>query len=236
MKQVIFLMLVSLFGFASYSQNYNLDSALSANKKHKDSAMLALKTQRDSVYHANMHADSVKIDKEYTESVRWNKLKASVIYPAIKGSEFSGVIPVKDPTEVPDPNMQYKLLFEITESNPDSLAKEINGALGEVARKINLHVASGIPLKNIKPVIIAHGGVLQALTTNAYYKEHFKTDNPNIKLINDLAALGTKFIGCGQAMAFIDLKKEDMLPVMKVSLTAQTVITSYQLKGYILIR
>lgn len=58
-------------------------------------------------------------------------------------------------------------------------------------------------------------------------------DNPNIKLINDLTNIGAKFISCGQAMAFFDIKKEDLLPMVKVSLTAQTVLSFYQLKGYI---
>ena len=103
----------------------------------------------------------------------------------------------------------------------------------EIVRVINLHVASGIPLKKIYPVIVVHGPALNAFTTNEYFKEKFKMDNPNIKLINDLSALGTKFIACGQAMYFMDIKKESMLPLVKISLTAQTALSSYRLKGYL---
>ena len=66
-------------------------------------------------------------------------------------------------------------------------------------------------------------------TINEYYKEHFKVDNPNIKIINDLKNIGAKFIACGQAMAFFNIKKEDLLPQIKVSLTAQTVLTRHGL-------
>jgi len=58
-------------------------------------------------------------------------------------------------------------------------------------------------------------------------------DNPNLKPIGDLDKLGTRFIACGQAMAFLNIKKEDLLPLVKVSLTAQTALSNYQLKGYV---
>ena len=132
--------------------------------------------------------------------------------------------------------IDYKLLFELTGNNPDSLAKQINFGLMEVVRKINLHFASGIPLKKIFPVIVVHAGALNAITTNKYYQEHHKLDNPNIKLINELVKPGAKFIACVQAIAFLNIKAEDLLPLVKISLTAQTVLSSYQLKGYVLYR
>jgi intracellular sulfur oxidation DsrE/DsrF family protein len=234
MRIIMLLALSWLLCLNGFSQKYNIDSSMAAMKFQKDSTLKALKWQRDSTYHAQLHADSVKTDKEFAEGEKWEKLKAVAIYPAIKGSENSGVIPVKDPTEIPDPNIEYKLLFELTSNNPDSIAKEINGGLAEVARVINLHVASGVPVKKIIPVIVVHAGALHAFTTNVHYKEKYKLDNPNLKLINDLKDLGAKFIACGQAMAFLDIKKEDLLPVMKVSITAQTVLSHYQLKGYVL--
>ena len=95
-------------------------------------------------------------------------------------------------------------------------------------------MASGVPLKKIFPVIVVHAAGLYAFTNNAVYKEKYKTDNPNLKLSSEREALGTRFIACGQAMAFLDIKRESLLPVMKVSVTAQTALSNYQLKGYIL--
>ena len=115
---------------------------MNALNKRKDSTLQALKLQRDSSWKASMHIDSVKVNKEFSEREKMEKFKAVAVYPAIKnGGEFSGVIPVKNPNEIPDPNISYKLLFELTTNNPDSAIKEINDALAEVARKINLHVA-----------------------------------------------------------------------------------------------
>jgi intracellular sulfur oxidation DsrE/DsrF family protein len=232
MRKIALLALASMFSLVTFSQNFNLDSTLTALKKEKDSTVLATRKAKDSIYTAGLHSDSVRIDKDFAERVRWAKIKGTAIFPAVKGNEFSGVIPVKDPTFIPDPKVEYKILVELYEGNPDSLAKEINMGLNEVARKINLHVASGVPLKKIHVVVVSHGPILNALTTNEYYKEHFKVDNPNLKLIKDLTALGVKFIACGQAMAFMDLKKEALLPVVQVSVTAQTALSYYQLIGY----
>jgi len=107
----------------------------------------------------------------------------------------------------------------------------LDASLSEVARVINLHIASGVPQNKISPVIVSHGSALYALSNNEYYQKHFKKDNPNIKLINELKSIGTKFIVCGQAMTFHEMKIEDFLPDVKLSLTAQTVLTHYQLKG-----
>jgi intracellular sulfur oxidation DsrE/DsrF family protein len=198
-----------------------------------DSSLNVMKFQKDSTLHAMIYADSVKIEKEFAEKIKWSKINAKLVYPLLNGGEYSGIIPVNGATEIPDPNIEYKLLFELTSNNPDSVIKEINFGLTEVARVINLHIASGIPLKKIIPVIVVHGGALNAFTTNQHYKEQYKFDNPNIKLISDLQNIGCKFIACGQAMAFFEIKKEALLPIVKVSLTAQTVLSSYQLKGYI---
>ncbi len=218
-KLSLLLFATMAFLFASSQTITSVDSARNAKK--------------DSTLRALIHADSVKIGKEYAEKEKWDKIEARAIFPLLKGTKNSGVIPVTDPTEIPDPTIDYKFLFEVTSNNPDSLSKEINNGLDEVARVINLHYASGIPAKRIIPVIVVHGGALNALKTNKAYQEKYKTDNPNLKLIEDLKKLGAKFIACGQAMAFSGTMKEDLLPDVKVSLTAQTVLSHYQLKGYV---
>ncbi|MDN3655911.1 DsrE family protein [Ferruginibacter paludis] len=194
----------------------------------------SIQFSKDSSLRALLHADSLKIEKQYAEIERWDKLRASAVYPVFNAGEFSGVVPVKDPAEIPDPTITYKLLFELTDNNADSVIKEANYGLVEVARIINLHVASGIPIAKILPVIVVHAGALNAFCTSERYKEKYKTGNPNLKLISELKNIGARFIACGQAMAFKKFAKEDMLPEVKISLTAQTVLSGYQLKGYVL--
>ena len=98
---------------------------------------------------------------------------------------------------------------------------------------INLHIASGIPKENLEVVVVVHGFALFSIANNDAYRSNFKTDNPNLILIKELEDAGVKFIACGQAMAFLEFKKQDLLPIVKVSLTAQTALSNYQLKGFI---
>ena len=219
MRKISLLLFASItFLFAS-SQTMNVDSLRNA--------------KRDSILRATIHADSVKIEKEFAKKEKEDKLDAKAIYPLLKGSKNSGIIPVNNPSEIPDPNIDYKILFELTGNNPDSAAKEINFGLDEIARVINLHIASGVPAKRIIPVIVVHAGALHALKNNEAYQKKYKMDNPSIKLIDDLKKIGATFIVCGQAMEFLEVKKEEFLPEIKISLTAQTVLTHYQLKGYV---
>lgn len=166
-----------------------------------------------------------------------NDVQYRAKYPAIKGYKWAGVAPVKDPDERPDPTMQYKLLMELTSfayKDQNSAAKyDVNAGLGEVARLINLHEASGIPHKNMHVVVVVHGGALYALLNNAAYKKKYGVDNPNIALIKELQHYGANIIVCGQAMTFLQLEKEDLVPGIKQALTAQTVLPSYQLKNYV---
>jgi intracellular sulfur oxidation DsrE/DsrF family protein len=185
---------------------------------------LAAKAAKDSLRQARMVQDSIHMAK----------LFAVAQYPWVKGTKWSGVIPVENPTEIPDPNKEYRLLFEFTAKNPDSTTMEINESLDEVARILNLHYASGIPPKNIIPVVVIHGPGLEAVKTNEAYNKRHKIDNPNLKLVGDLKNIGAKFVACGQAMAFFGVETADLLPEVKITITAQTVLSNYQSQGYTL--
>lgn len=162
--------------------------------------------------------------------------KYQMMFPAIKGYNWAGVAPVQNVTELADPKMKYKLLMELTgfaAKGQEATAKnEINGGIGEVARKVNLHAAAGVPQKNIDLVIIVHAGALFAFLNNEKYKRKYGIDNPNITMIKDLQNFGAKIIVCGQAMTFLGLEMEDLVPGIKEALSAQTVLSTYELKGY----
>jgi intracellular sulfur oxidation DsrE/DsrF family protein len=204
---------------------------VNAQKIMTDSERIA---KKDSTMRAAIHADSMRIEQEFAMQEKWDHLFAKLTYPKIKEAKFGGVLPVSNPTEIPDPNQVYKLLFEVIKGNPDSIRNEVDNSMAEVARVINLHLASGIPAKNIIPVIVVHGSALHSFTTDAAYQQKYKSDNPNDKLLDELRAVGASFIACGQAMQFFEVPKEQLQPDVKVSITAQTVLSNYQLKGYVL--
>jgi len=159
-----------------------------------------------------------------------------MMFPAIKGFKWGGVAPVQNVTEPADPKMKYKLLMELTgfaaKGEEKTAKNEINYGIGEISRKVNLHVAAGVPQKNIDLVIIVHAGALFAFLNNEKYKRKYGIDNPNITIIKELQNFGAKIIVCGQAMTFLSLEMEDLVPGIKEALSAQTVLSTYELKGY----
>jgi intracellular sulfur oxidation DsrE/DsrF family protein len=175
------------------------------------------------------------LTKGQKDSIRIAGLFSKASYPLIKTSKYSGVLPVSHVTEKPDASMEYKLLMEDVIGIKDSTAaREISDGLSEIGRIINLHIASGIPKNKLQVVAVVHGSALYALYTNEVYKKKYGVDNPNIVLINELMKNGVKFIACGQAMNFFEVRQEEMVPNIKISLTAQTVLSNYQLKGFVL--
>ncbi|WP_421802510.1 hypothetical protein [Flagellimonas sp.] len=209
MKKTILSLVAGLFMLTCFSQN----------KDHN--------VENDSISMTTAKTDSIMEEKAKKRQEMMAKIEATVTFPVLEAGTFSGVIPVEDVTEIPDPNLEYKLLFELVNFDSDTPSK-LDASIVEVARIINLHVASGIPLENISPVIVVHAGSLNAFTTNEFYNGKFKMDNPNMKLIGELEKLGAKFISCAQAMFFFEVDKEALLPMFKVSLTAQTILSSYQ--------
>ncbi len=214
MKKTILSLVAGLFMLTCFSQNKDHNAA------------------NDSISVTTAKRDSIMMEKAKKRQEMMAKIEAAVTFPVLEAGTFSGVIPVEDITEIPDPNLEYKLMFELVNFDSDEPSK-LDASLVEVARIINLHVASGIPLEKISPVIVVHAGSLNAFTTNEFYNNKFNMDNPNLKLIGELEGLGAKFISCAQAMFFFEVDKEALLPMFKVSLTAKTVLSSYQMKGYV---
>ncbi|MEN9685649.1 MAG: hypothetical protein RLZZ28_1435 [Bacteroidota bacterium] len=169
------------------------------------------------------------------EARRFKKLLALAKYPLIKGDPMTGVLPVDEIDAKPDSLQPYKLLFVWTYGTKDTVkAKKINFALTEIGRIVNLHLASGIPLRNMDMVVAVHGLSVFGLENDDAYQKRFHVNNPNRALIKELQDAGVKFIACGQAMGFLEIEKASLLPGVKKALTAQTILSSYQMKGFAL--
>ena len=158
------------------------------------------------------------------------------IYPLITESKLSGAIPVAGVTSTSDSAMRYKLVFSLTTPTNDVKlkAQEINRGLSEIGRIINLHVASGISPKKLDVVIVTHSRALFSLLKNEAFNKEYKSDNPNIALINEMTKAGATFIACGQALEFLEISQESLLPSVKISIAAKVSLSTYQLKGYVL--
>jgi intracellular sulfur oxidation DsrE/DsrF family protein len=150
-------------------------------------------------------------------------------YPLIKGTKWTGVLPVKNITDKPEANKVYKLLFDFTQNG----ATKPNEGLEEIARILNLHAASGILPKNLKAVVIVHSGAYLSILNSTIYQKKFNSSNPNASLIDQMQKVGVQFILCGQTMVFSDTNTTDLYNDIFVSEAAKVAITKYQTAGYI---
>ncbi|MEO6252476.1 MAG: DsrE family protein [Ferruginibacter sp.] len=249
-KQVFQKEYSAAFNKLSFDQKVNeadIDSVYinELNSGYKNAIEDMKKNKSDSV----SLTDAKDFFTYYRDYIIYNKLlpltmpyttdpKYKKSFPAIKGNNWGGVFPVEGIDEIPDPKQQYKLLMELTsfgmKEQPDSIAsKDINLALRDISRTINLHVGAGISKEKIDVVLAVHAKALHVFLNNEKYKKKYGVDNPNLPLIKELQDFGVKITLCGQAMHFLGLPREQFIPGVKVSLTAQTVISSYQLKGYV---
>ena len=157
-------------------------------------------------------------------------------FPVIKSYKWANVFQVPGAAFKPDPSLKYKIVIDLTTGpkNEKDTAnfKEINWGFGEVGRKLNLHIADGIPRKNIDIVVAVHGFALFSMMNNEAYKKKYGVDNPTLTLIDELKKAGITIVVCGQAMNFMSVAPTDLIAGSTVGLTAQTVLTSYQAKGY----
>ncbi len=162
------------------------------------------------------------------------KAEPKMIYPFMKGSYLSGILPVESLTDVSDYTGIYKLLFDFAVGNPDDLKNgNINPGIQEIIRIINLHKASGIPENRMEIAVIVHGPSTQSFLGNEEYKKRFGINNPNLDLINQLQQKGVKLTVCGQTLALREIEIEKMVAGMRKAYSARTTLSTYQLKGYV---
>jgi len=180
-------------------------------------------------------AASDSVTKKTADSLRWESLKNSAVYPLINNSIESAVFPVPVVTEKADPTMKYKLLFHMIIWSRDSIGKtKINEGLAEIGRIINLHVAAGIPKENLELAIVTNGSAMNVYLKNDVYLKKFKTNNPNLDILRQFTDLKTHLIACGQSEVFRNISPDDFIPVVKTALSANVALSTYQLKGYVL--
>jgi intracellular sulfur oxidation DsrE/DsrF family protein len=160
-------------------------------------------------------------------------LKAQTkVNPVIKSYGQVFQIPTAD--NKPDPSIKYKILVELTEnaSKPDSL----NEYLEALATLINLHAAEGVPKENIQMAVIMRKMATYGVFGNELYKEKFKCDNPNMQLLKELMDAGVEFYVCGQTMLKRNIDTGKLVPGTKIASSGLTAITTYQLKGYTMVK
>ena len=99
-----------------------------------------------------------------------------------------------------------------------------------------IHAAEGVPKENIQMVVILRKMATYAVFDNELYKEKFKCDNPNLQLLKELMQAGVEFYVCGQTMQKRNIDTKKLVAGTRVASSGLTAITTYQLKGYTMIK
>jgi intracellular sulfur oxidation DsrE/DsrF family protein len=126
--------------------------------------------------------------------------------------------------------MKYKVVFEITRVAQS--VDKVNPGLDRVARFLNVMGASGIMPKEIELAAVVHGPAAPIVLKNKIFKDRFKTDNPNEKIIRDLKEAGVKLYVCGQSLADHGFEHKWVNEQIAITLSALVLVPTYQLKGY----
>jgi intracellular sulfur oxidation DsrE/DsrF family protein len=154
------------------------------------------------------------------------------VNPVIKN--YGGIFEIPYANEKPDPTLEYNIVIEVERANatPDS----VNWALHNVARMLNLHVVGGVPKNKLHVVLAIHGGASYTVMSNDAYKAKYGVDNPNLGLYQELQQAGVKMFICGQSMIARSIDRNKTVPEVKIATSMLTTLTTYQLKGYALLK
>ncbi len=134
---------------------------------------------------------------------------------------------------VPNQHTTYKALFDITKSKH---MDKLNGSLNHTARTVNAFAVMGVPLKNLKFVLVVHGPATSVVLSAKAFKAKFGYANPNLKVINALYKAGVELTVCGNALADNGYTPAEVNPKFKIALSAISTLVILQNKGYALMR
>ena len=161
---------------------------------------------------------------------------SQLIYPLLKGSNMTGVLPVPGVVNKPASKQVIKLIFNFTEGTANNaLGTHVNEGLEEVARIINLHIAAGIKKQNLHTIIIFHGPGIKIPLNDAWYQQKFNNPSPNTAMLQQLQSSGVKMVACGQSLLFNGHNKSQLSTGVQLAFSAMTTLTKYQSLGYVML-
>ncbi|MFK8030625.1 MAG: DsrE family protein [Gammaproteobacteria bacterium] len=142
---------------------------------------------------------------------------------------FGKVASVDSDMRIPK-DAEFKVTFDVgKQADPGT----INRTLDSAARFINMHVEAGVPKENIHVAVVVHGSASTDVTNDTFYqKKNEDTHNPNIEAIAALVKNNTDIYLCGQTAAYRGVTKDELVPGVKMALSAMTAHALLLQQGY----
>jgi intracellular sulfur oxidation DsrE/DsrF family protein len=156
----------------------------------------------------------------------------TLVNPVIKGFGTIGDAPMA--AEKPDPNMVYNIVVDVATGDEDK--SQVFFALNNLARLMNLHVMGGVPPEQLNVVVAIHGSAIWSVMNDQAYTKRYGIANPHSPLFEELLAQGVKIAVCSQSMFKRKIMPEGLAPGLEMATSALSVLTTYQLKGYALLK
>ena len=144
--------------------------------------------------------------------------------------KFGLAFEVQNPDIETDTSAELKVIFDVSQSSEDRTV--INKHIETAARFLNMHANVGMKLEQLKVAMTIHGGAWQDILNDESYMKLYGVPNPNSKLIKALNEAGVDIIVCGQTAAYREIGKEEIIPEVKLALSAATALLQYQNNGY----
>jgi intracellular sulfur oxidation DsrE/DsrF family protein len=127
------------------------------------------------------------------------------------------------------PGTKFKVSFDVAkQAEPGKLNRTFVGS----ARFLNMHAKAGVPVGDMKLAVVVHGSAVHDVTNAVKYGEKHTEKNANADLIKVLLANGVEIYVCGQSATYQNVHKDDLLPGVKMSLSAMTAHAMLQQSGY----
>jgi intracellular sulfur oxidation DsrE/DsrF family protein len=157
--------------------------------------------------------------------------QAEFQYPVIK--DHGGIYSIEKATVVPDPEQRYDIIVDLFSGKDPA---QLNKALNNVARMINLHAIAGVHRDSINVVLAIHGNATKVVLKDDGFVSRFNIKNPNLPLINELKEAGVKLTVCGQSLIGRQIDLDEVNENIEIATSMLTTVTNYQLKGYTLLK
>ena len=143
-------------------------------------------------------------------------------------TQFGPVASVESDLAIPK-KAAFKIRYDVKDAaTPGELSKN----LVAVARFLNMSVENGVTPEKVRLAVVVHGGATKDLIVDARYQAEKNASNANAPLIAALVEKGVDIYLCGQSAAAYEVKKEDLLPGVKMSLSAMHAHAILDGEGY----
>lgn len=141
-------------------------------------------------------------------------------------TDYGPVANVEGAVPIPA-HTHFKVVFDVSEG---AEAGAVNRGLESAARFLNMHARAGVRPNNIRLAIVVRGSATRDVAVHPRPGE----DNANAALIAELIAHNVDIYVCGQSAAHYEVEASDLLPNVRLALSAMTAHALLQQQGYTL--